>query len=82
MSLISHHIDMASIYSWKRNPKRKLGHYKKAVRWAVFEARHQVGLKLIPLEHFVKRHQWKAVLLLILGHAYEGWSITASFLGL
>lgn len=82
MSLINHHIDMASIYSWKRDPKRKLGHYKDAVKWAMFEVRHQVKLKLITLEHFVKRHQWKLVLALVLGHTYEGFGIATSFLGL
>ena len=82
MSLFRMHLDMSTAYSWKRNPKRKLGHYKDAVKWAVFNMRHQVKLKLIRLEYFVKRHQWKLVLALVLGHIYEGVGIATSFLSL
>ena len=57
MSLFRMHLDMSTAYSWRRNPKRKLGHYKDAVRCLVRSAAHPIKLFLIRLDYFLQRRR-------------------------
>lgn len=82
MSLVRHSLELASVYSWRDNPKRKFNHYRSAAKWATYDVRHKLKLFTIRLKGFVERHQWKLVLALVLGHVYQGVEVTASFLGL
>lgn len=57
MSLFRTHLDMSTAYSWRRNPKRKLGHYKDAVKSLVRSAAHTIKLFLIRLDFFLQRRR-------------------------
>ena len=73
--------DFAESRSWKREPRAKL-HYL----WLHWLMETETGYSWFKLYHefagWMQANSWKLVVLMFLGHAYEGWGITASFLGL
>jgi hypothetical protein len=73
--------DFAKSRSWKREPRAKLNYL-----WLHWLMETETGYSWFKTYHvfaaWMQRHSWKLVVLMLLGHAYEGWGITASFLGL
>lgn len=75
------YLDFAESRSWKREPRTKLRYlwhhwlFETETGYSCFEAYHTFAA-------WMQKHSWKLVLLMALGHAYEGYGITASFLGL
>ena len=75
------YLDFANSLSWKHEPLKKLRYlwrhwyFETETGYSYFKAYHEFAA-------WMQRHSWKLVVLLFLSHAYEGYGITASFLGL